>query len=200
MRENLTQEEKDDLEDIINIYVKDKDYLERKIEKYISSQKEIVDLKEELLRGKHQFYKDLIIYIQIEKLEAFKQYVDSDLNYNEKSKDIQDKIEQKNVEQSERIDELRNQIDDNSKNFRRQIEEKITVQVSDKLDIFVNQESFQELSAESKIKVFTNIINKFESAIDKLENTSNPTAVLAERIIWLEVVVSILESYIDNWK
>jgi phage-related minor tail protein len=183
MRENLTQEEKDDLEDIINIYVKDKDYLERKIEKYISSQKEIVDLKEELLRGKHQFYKDLIIYIQIEKLEAFKQYVDSDLNYNEKSKDIQDKIEQKNVEQSERIDELRNQIDDNSMNFRRQIEEKITVQVSDKLDIFVNQESFQELSAKSKIKVFTNIINKFESAIDKLENTSNPTAVLAERII-----------------
>jgi hypothetical protein len=173
--------------------------LDYELKEWVNDWDEVSDTQVELLSIKQQFYKELIPYIQIEKLESFKKYVDSDLTYNEKSKDIQVQINQKNIERNERVEELREQINDNSREFRKQIEESITIQVKWKLDVFIVQESFSKLENETKIKIFSNIILKFEVAIGNLENSLNPTRALEERIIWLKVVVEILESYIKNW-
>jgi hypothetical protein len=197
---NLTNLEKQNLEEIITTYLKSEKKLENKLNNSIKSGKEIENIKLRLRDWKHSFYKELIPYIQIIKLEAFKNYVNSDLNYNEKSKDIQSKIEQKDVEQENRLEELYYNRDDSARDLRKNIEASITLKVTPKIDAFVAKKWFLELSNDLKIEVFLNIVNKFEFAIEELENTQNPTRALEERIIWLEVVVDILDTYIGSWK
>lgn len=200
MKIDLSAGEKNNLEEIINIFLESKEDLEKELDKSIERWREIEDIKTELLEWKHNFYKNLIPFIQIEKLESFKKYVDSDLNYNEKSKSIQDKIQQNDIQKTERLEELQDKIDDNSRDFRKKIEETITLRVWEKLDIFVSQENFSLLENEVKTEIFLKIILKFEDAINNLEDSVNPTAALEAKIIGLEVVIEILESYRDEWK
>ena len=197
---DLNTTQKLELEDIISVYLESKEQLEGDLNKSIESGRNINEIEEELLTQKHSFYKSLIPYIQISKLEAFKKYVDSDLTYNEKSKNIKNKIDQKDIEQEKRLEELYDDRDDSARDLRKSIEKSITIKVSPKIDQFVKQEKFSDLSWIVKIEIFTNMIRKFEDAISDLENTSNPTRALEERIIGLEVVVDILNTYIDTWK
>ncbi|MCD5375207.1 hypothetical protein LR010_02005 [Candidatus Gracilibacteria bacterium] len=200
VKTDLTDIEKTNLEELILLYLEGKEYLESDLNNAINSGKDILEIKKSLLNGKHDFYKQLIPYIQTSKLEAFKSYVDSDLNYNEKSKDIQTKINQKGIEQEKRLEELYDDRDDSARSLRKNIENSITLKVTPKINKFISQESFIKLSSEIKIEIFTNIKSKFEIAIDKLGDQATPTRALEERIIGLEVVVDILDSYIDNWR
>ena len=200
MKVGLDSSQRIELESIITSYIESRDEEEKNLAKSVSAWRDVSGIKTILLEWKHQFYKDLIPYIEIRKLESFKNYIDSDLNYNEKSKNIQTQIEQKDIEQNERIEELYDDRDDHARDLRKQIEAAIKLQVQWKLDQFVAKQDFAKLNADVKIEVFTKIIQKFETAIDTLEDNASPTRALEERIIGLEIVVEILQSYIDTWK
>ena len=200
IRSDISEAEVNALELLVNIYNSRKNNINLTLDSAVESWIETESIKKELLLLKQELYKDLLPYIQMEKLSEFKVYVESDLALNEKSKEVATEIEEKQSERDERIEEIKEKIEDNTETLRAQIEEKIIKKLQTRLDEFIAQEKFQELPNESKILLFKRLILKLEVKKQSLSDTLNPTSIIEERIILYDIVQDVLQGYIDNWK
>lgn len=200
MKEKLSLSENTQLEDLVVWYTDSEKLLERSLEKAISSGRDVEEIKTELLLLKRDFYTQLIPFIQNEKREAFTEYVNSDVTYNEKSKQVATQIEQKNIKITQRVEEIQDKAEDNYKPLFKWIEEKIVIKITEKLETLISEERFSNLDNSVKIKIFTKYIDRFENEIDRIDKINNPTSIIEEKIILFDVIVEILESYIDRWQ
>ena len=160
IRSELTEEERDILEEIIIEYKDSQDEFEGKLTRALESKEETERIKLEFLSEKRAFYMSLIKYIQINKLEQYKNYVDSDLNYNEKSNEVATQIEKRNIEKEERIEEIQGHIDNNKNILRDRIREKVILRVTQKLDTVTWEEKFKQLSNGWKSYCFSKTTNE----------------------------------------
>jgi len=98
--------------------------------------------------------------IKTEKLTSYKNYISSDVMYNEKSKVVDVELQQLEVKKKERIEVIKEKIEDNNEVLRNSIHEKVTLKVSTLLQNFTIQEKFASLSNEQKIIIFQRIKDK----------------------------------------
>lgn len=200
IRQTLSEEEKNTLESLIIDYTEDKENFEEDIEIAIESWEDIEKLKRDLILLKQDFYKKLIIYIQIERLQKFKEYVASDLAYREKSNTVSIKIEQKGIARDERVEQIQSKIENNKEILRIQIQDKIISKVEKQLDAFASQEKFLNMENVSKIRIFQSFVDKLELKIQSLETNRYTTSIIEEKIILYEVVKEVFISYMQQWK
>jgi hypothetical protein len=83
---------------------------------------------------------------------------------------------------------------------RLQIQEKLTLQVKSKLDIFVKQDSFSSLRPELKTKIFQKFIDKIDVLLEDYEDITDPTTVIEEKIFLFSLFRDILMSYVIDWQ
>mgnify|MGYP003890484561 CR=1 FL=1 len=200
IRQTLSEEEKNTLESLIIGYTEDKENYEEDIEIAIEWWEDIEELKRDLILLKQDFYKKLIIYIQIERLQKFKEYVASDLAYREKSNTVSIKIEQKGIARDERVEQNQSKIENNKEILRIQIQDKIISKVEKQLDAFASQEKFLNMENVSKIRIFQSFVDKLELKIQSLETNRYTTSIIEEKIILYEVVKEVFISYMQQWK
>lgn len=200
IKKDLSEEEKSEIERLILDYNEDKENFEEDIEVALEALEAIDDIQRDLILLKQDFYTSLIPYLQDDKLEGFRKYVESDLTLREKSNEVATQIEQKNIERTERVDELQEQIKHHKEQLYEQIKEKVTSRVTQRLDEFILQEKFQELPSESKIAVFERLILKIQERNAALEENSHITSIAQETKVLYEVIEEILNSYISLWK
>jgi len=80
--------------------------------------------------------------------------------YNEKSKVVDVELQQLEVKKKERIEVIKEKIEDNNEVLRNSIHEKVTLKVSTLLQNFTIQEKFASCSNEQKIIIFQRIKDK----------------------------------------
>lgn len=200
IRQDLTQQEKETLEILIVNYTTLKNKWDSDLNVAIERWQNTEKLQQENSELKKKLYQTLIPYIQIDKLSAFKLYIESDISYNEESKAVATEIEEKEVARNERVEEIQEKIEDNAELLREKMRKTVTESLLIKLDEFIAQEKFQSLKAESKILLFERLIEKIILKKDILEATENPTSIIEERIFLYEVVQEILQWYIESWR
>lgn len=200
IKTDLSEDETKKLENTILNYIDQSNLLENDIDKTIESWEPVEDIKKELLMLKQAFYKNLIVYIQIDKLDDFTSYVNSDLNFREQSKIVAIKIDQQSIQRNERVEEIQEQIEDNSVMLRKQIKDKITLKIEQKLDEFSEQEKFQNLSNEMKIQIFEKLIVKLNEKKENLGWGINTTSIIDEKIFMYTTIEEALNNYILKWK
>lgn len=200
VKQDLTQAEKENLENIIVSYNEKNQSFESDLSTALERGKDVSELKKQQLLGKQDFYISLLTFIQLEKLTDFKWYVESDILLNEKSKDVSLELEQKTTFKEERLTELEKQAQKNGRLIRIQIQEKMRTQVTQKLDLFIKQEKFIALSNEAKIGIFQRLSERINQKAQELESAANPTHVIDEKISLYEAVQDIIENYIKTWK
>lgn len=199
MRSNMTPEDIDNLRIIVTNFISTQSKINEQINSTLLLDEDVSFFQRELLLLKQTLYKELIPYIEPDRREAFIVFVESDLSYNEKSKEVATVLEEKNIEQKERIEEIEEKIQDNSLELRERIEKKVTEKLQLRLDEFVWQERFDELENSSKILLFDKMITKLDVKRVELESTLNPTSVIKQRVVLYEIVQEILQWYIDTW-
>lgn len=200
IKQDISIEDTQNIEEIVFSYSRENSRLERSLDLQIGSLQDTNNIENELLELKKNFYKSLIPFIQINKLEDFKRYIDLDLSYNEKSKLVSTQIEKKQLKRIERVEELQVQIELNNKILREKIEQKISIDIKEKIESFILQDSFIDLNNDQKRQVFAKVINKIELEIINMKNKSNATSIIEEKTIIFEIVVEILKSYTQEWK
>lgn len=199
IQENITASENLLVEEIVFSYSNKKINLEKELEIIIGSKQDTENIQKELLLLKKEFYKSLIPYIEINKLDSFKRYIDLDLTYNEKSKLVSTQIEEKQLKRIERVEEIQDKIEDNNKILRENIEKRITTEVHEKLNNFISEDAFKNLTNDEKRQVFAKVIGKIELKIINMNNITNATSIIEEKIILFEIVLDILKSYTEKW-
>lgn len=203
VKDDLSDLDKSVIESIVTSFIDKNQKNTTQLNFLISSWQEsekIDSLKWDIVRNKINFYSSLIPYINNEKSLAFKDYINSDINLNEKSKEVSVEIDRKSIERQERVQVLQEKIQENKETLRYSIEERVTELVKSRLEWFINKPWFTDLSDEQKISIFIKFIAKIEVLIGELESRDNATSIIEEKIILYKVVQNILQSYIDLWK
>jgi len=200
---DLTDTDKSNIEAIVDAYVKKNQEYTTQLNFLVTSwqdREKIKSQKDDIIKNKISFYSGLLPYINSDKSVEFKNYIDSDIKLNEKSKIVSSEIERKNIERTERVEALQERIQDNKELLRTSIEERVTKLVKARLEVFTSNEWFQKLSNEQKIIIFSKLVQKIEVLIIHLEAKEDKTSIIEEKIILYWVVQDILNSYIALWQ
>jgi len=203
VRDDISDEEKSELEFIVELHIQNTDTFRIELEELVqnwTSEDEISSKKTEWIQLKKEFYTSLLSYIQDEKIESYKSYIESDLLLNEKSKDVSTEIQIKTVKKQERVEYLQEKINNNKELLRSKIESRVWTMVRERLDTFIERETFRSLSLEDKTLIFQKLITKIDEKISELEFQTDITSVIEEKIILFRVVQDILWEYIDNFE
>ncbi len=200
VKQDLSIGQKKILESLIKNYTSRISNLDNEITRNINNWNEIVSLQKQQLQVKQNFYISLLYYVQIEKIESFKKYVESELSLYEKSRYVDNEINQKNIKKVERVYQLEEKAEQNSEILRNQIEQKMTSQVRSKLSEFINQDEFESLPNHLKVMIFEKFVSKIDSKLSELSATENPTRIIEEKIFLFELFRNILREYIYDWE
>lgn len=200
IRDDLQESERWSLANLLVNYTALKNKTDLDIVRVSERGEDTDELRKELIVLKKRLYTTMIPYIQISKLAAFQLYIDSDISFHEKSKVVATEIEQKQEVRDERVEKIKEKIEDNSEVLREQIKIKITTKLQGKLDVFIAQDRFQSLKDESKIFLFQRLIEKTSIEKNNLQNIENPTSIIEEKIFLFNIVTEILEWYISDWR
>lgn len=196
---DLNPEQLEEISDIVWNYQDDKLEQEKMLEKAIRHEHDTSEYEENLILLKRDFYTDLLPYVSEGKKDIFKKYISHDVEYNEKSKKINTEIQVIETKKKERIEEIKEKIEDNNRLLRKRIKEKVTARLEKTLMSFTSQEKFQSFSNSSKIEVFKKIQWKVSLKIKDLEKFGLSTSAIEEKIILLETIHELLDNYISNW-
>jgi len=196
---NLSKPDSDALKLLVENYNDKKVSWENMLKNILETNWDELAQRRVLLLLKKDFYTSLKPYIAEDKLENFLSYIAADLSINEKWKDVDSEIVKIQSSQTERVEEIKTKIEDNNKILRESIENKISTQVRDRLDIFTSQWDFSMLSNDAKISVFERVIKKLEYESIRLTNLQNTTSIIEEKIIVFRVMINLLKEYTAAW-
>lgn len=175
--------------------------LETKLVKSIEYEEETAETYRKLVDLKKNFYTQLLPYIKTEKLTLYKNYISSDVMYNEKSKVVDVERQQLEVKKKDRIEEIKEKIEVNNEVLRSSIQEKVTKKVSILLSEFTSWDRFLSLDNQQKILVFQRIKEKIQWVKDTYKITqNNSTSIIDEKLILFDIVESLVDDYITDWK
>lgn len=199
LKENLSILEREQLSFIVESYNRENIQWEKILQWLIDNKESVTDQRKDLLLLKRDFYNSLLPFVAEGRKEEFIMYIWSDLSLNEKSKDVDSQIQKIQNSKQERVQQLQIKIEDNNRLIRENIEKRISTEVKEKLDIFVNETDFSRLSNTAKKNVFDRLIKKLEYESIRLTNLRNSTSVIEEKIIVFRVVINLLKEYTINW-
>lgn len=199
LRNDLSAEDKSTLLLLVETYNSEKITWEKILKTIIENWWTESLQRKSLLLLKKDFYLSLKPYIAEDKVEKLMTYVESDLTLNEKSKDVDSQIVKIKTDKEIRVQAIQEKIEDNNKVLRKNIENKISTQVKDKLDVFVSSWDFSLLPPEAKIAVFDRVITKLEYESIRLTNLENTTSVIEEKILVFRVMINLLKEYTNSW-
>ena len=182
IKKNLTQSERTSLSILLNTYLSD-------IRENIN-----------LLETRKNFFHNISPYIDEEKYTLYEVYKETWFRFEQERKEINDKLQEKQVLREERTDLLKTYIADNALERRERIQARIEPILREKLNSFIVNPWFQEISAERKILVFWRILSKIQEQRSLLETSWLETSVVLDRIETYGVVESIMQEYIDTWR
>jgi len=198
VRTDITEDEKEEIENIVESYISDTKILEDEKKELIESSGDnnmLEEKKLELLMRKKDFYSRLLFYIDATKIDKYKSYIENDILLNEKSKDVSSEIQRKNVEKQDRVEYLQekykapeNTLDEDSE---------LVILMRDKLNIFIERESFKALTSEQKIFIFERLITRIDWEIKKIKEEDSYVNE-SKRTIF-RTVQNILREYIENF-
>ena len=185
---------------IIN-YEDQRTILENKLDNNIENEERSHEIYKSLVELKKNFYTQLLPYIKTEKLTSYKNYISSDVMYNEKSKVVDVELQQLEVKKKERIEVIKEKIEDNNEVLRNSIHEKVTLKVSTLLQNFTIQEKFASLSNEQKIIIFQRIKDKIRWVKDSYKDSqAEVTSIIDEKLLLFTIVEELVDDYIKKWK
>jgi len=155
-------------------------------------------IKIELLEQRKNVYKDLVPYIKIEKLEAYKEYIAGDAIYLVEKKEVDEDIARKEEVIEQKVEKIEEKIEENKKALQERLEVSVSIKVENYLTWLSLNEKFIWLSYEWKITVMDLLIQKIDSKITELKNKSEVSTTTTQQNI--DILESVVLKKIQEFK
>ena len=188
LKENLTQRELFEVEEINYIYNSQKKALELKLIEAVKNLQDTSEIKSELLELKKEFYKKLANYIEPPKLNDFLVYIKGDIELNEKNKELKEELYKEKIVLQEKVDTIKEKIEQHQEVINKRIENLIREKLSEKIALLKEKKKFQILSKDGKILFFSKALEKTTSKREILENIENKTSIIQKKIELYQII------------
>ncbi len=198
-KKELLNEEKLNLQDILNDYK----LKETEIEQEISNTEDlelVKNLKTKLLFEKKELYKSLVPYVESSKLKDYLDYVKSNIKTVEISKIVKAEIDEKEQKLQERVIIIKEKKEKNDKELSERIKAIVKEKLNSKIYPILENEKFKELSVENQKKVFQVTLAKLEEKKKKLENSEEEISQIEKKVEIYNIAIEVIEKTIENIK
>ncbi len=192
-RVNFTNDEKNQLTELIKNYRNKKEFLNTEIILKSRNLKDTAYLKRELLLNEKFFYWELVNFIDLEKKDKYIEYIRKNIIIVNRKSNLKSSIAKKEVILQKRVDNIKEKI----KQHNKQTSNNTVIIVNNKLNyILLNltqKEKFINLSKEWQYKLFDTLIKRIDNKLDFLDKKTNKSKTQ-------EIIIDNREKIIENIK
>ncbi|GEM_PF-6520880 len=192
VKEDLSTEEKQSLQDIIYIYNSKRKELDLKLIEKVKELNNTQELKQKLIELKKTFYNDVSIYVAHEKIDSFLEYIKGDIELNEKNKEVKEKLYKKSIIFKEKVDSIKGKIEENKKTLDERLYNLIKQKLSEKIVSLEAKEKYKNFTFEEKVILFEKILAKAKTKKQELEIRFKVTASIEKKIEIYTVIEQVL--------
>jgi hypothetical protein len=194
LKRNLSDEEKILFQDIVSKYSGDARFLEQNLIEKIQSAWDTTDVKVKLIELKKQYYKDIASYVSAESMVAYLDFIRSDIELNQKNREIQETLYKDKIHLQEKVEILRGKIEENNQILENRIEQSLREKIGEKIQAIKNDSRFSQFSSDQKKILFEKTLERVIKKRQLLENEVLKTSLLEKKILLYKLVeVSILQ-------
>ncbi|MFK7780411.1 MAG: hypothetical protein QM490_04745 [Candidatus Gracilibacteria bacterium] len=156
----------------------------------------VIDERRLLLEEKRKFYSGLIPYIDGDFKEEYLKYIERDAKIFNEQRDIETDLIIKKEILNNKVEIIETKIQEHRDFINESIRKVIETRLDEKIQNLNNNEAFQILSHESKIKVLDKTIEKVEIKLQNLEDS----IIITGSGILLETTPNALDKKIQTYK
>lgn len=187
MKLDLTQEDLEDISQKLDNFLNQKSLLKSKVDDAIKNGDDTKSVKDEWIKLQLDFYKQLIPYLQVSKLQDFLAYIKNSL-----SDSLQDQEVRTN------IDILREKIEQNKKLLDEKIRTAVQDRIEQKILEITENPDFKKLPIQSKITIFKKVLEKVKEREVELSKIKEKTTILKKKIELFQLFESKVAEFIDK--
>ena len=145
------------------------------------------------------FFISIEEFIDSEKAELFERYRKKSMSIENERIELATLIRNTENQRQARTDILRSHIADNALERRQNIKQRIEPILRERLNAYVENESFKKLPDNRKALVFWRILWRIQMKQSELESSWVKTTVVLDRIETYKVIETIMIEYINSW-
>jgi len=160
IKENLSEESKQTIENLVEKYYADKDILEKRLREIASNLEDTQNIKGEILKLKLTLYKELISYIEPTKLQEYVNYIKGNIEIEKKDNEIAEDIYRKEEILERKVDTIKEKIAENKRILDEKMQNAVQEKLNEKIKSILDNQKFQALSYESKTQIFSSVLKK----------------------------------------
>ncbi len=181
------------LEDILEIYYKDKKEIDRKL--LINNNSEE---KKEILKIKIKLYKKIVPYIDKKKIKEYLKYIKSNIDIFEKNKTIKKEILIEEKKLNEKVLIIKEKIIKHRKELNDNLRKVIVKKLNEKIKKIKENPKFINLNTKRKIELFTLTLKKLSKKKEDLYNMKEQTTIIKKKLEIYEIAIEIIEKVITQ--
>ena len=159
---DITSEEFSEIKKILSNYKKEKELIKSSRNDEL---KKLLDLETE-------FYNSLLPYIDKEKIDSYKIFIEKSLSTIKKEDEIKSKIKDNKKEINKKVSTIKEKIEENNRIQQKKIDSLLKEKIKIKIIKFKNSEKFSKLSDKKQELIFKLILKKINT---KKNNSTNLT-------------------------
>ncbi|MCH2189136.1 hypothetical protein MK079_04895 [Candidatus Gracilibacteria bacterium] len=171
----LTSEELDNLQQVIN--------------EYIVIRNESVS-QNELFGAKKELYQSMTLFIDPEKLDEYLAYIEEDIRVIKKKDTLNEELQKHQQLLNTKVDYLEEKIKDHTHTLSEILQSDIEEKIEHKLGVLKNNPKFSVLTPEQKQNVLAKTIRKIKIRISNIESITQKTDILQTKF---GIYVTLLE-------
>lgn len=200
IKENLSEESKQTIENLVEKYYADKDILEKKLREIASNLEDTQNIKWEILKLKLTLYKELVSYIEPTKLQEYVNYIKGNIEIEKKDNEIAEDIYRKEEILERKVDTIKEKIAENKKILDEKMQNAVQEKLNEKIKSILDNQKFQTLSYESKTQIFSSVLKKSQEKKWLLQQIEFKTSLVQKKIEIYEIVEQKLIEVIQGLK
>lgn len=200
IKENLSEESKQTIENLVEKYYADKDILEKKLREIASNLEDTQNIKWEILKLKLTLYKELVSYIEPTKLQEYVNYIKGNIEIEKKDNEIAEDIYRKEEILERKVDTIKEKIAENKKILDEKMQNAVQEKLNEKIKSILDNQKFQALSYESKTQIFSSVLKKSQEKKWLLQQIEFKTSLVQKKIEIYEIVEQKLIEVIQGLK
>lgn len=164
-KENLGNEDLQKIKKLITIFKEDTKKIEYELKEKIVNSEETEEIKNNIIELRKNFFKNLITYIDINKIDSYLEYIKEDSIIIKEKENIEEWILKNKLNLENRINLIKEKIEEHKKEIDLRIDKVVKEKLDEKINNLLNSDNFIKLDYEKKIEILDKIIEKINEKI-----------------------------------
>jgi len=172
IKTDLTDDEIDEIKEKVNIFIEERNLLQKKLKEKISKLEDATKEKKDIIIHMANFYKYIAKFVQKEKKEDFIAHVKFHIQSEKEFKDLVEEIlKNKNILEK-KVNYIKRKIEDHKEDLQSHLENLLISKIKKRIDEIDNDPKYKWIDKKIKNKIYADFINQVKDRLNDIDSSN----------------------------